>query len=140
MNSAVASSSVIRRMPASLPLGNRMKRSIFCGMRMSAFIALPSFARASCSAIEKARLGMNGNGCAGSIASGVSNGNTWVRKCSSSQERSAFLRSAPPTSVTPAAASAGRSSSQRCCWSLANCDTASPMRASCSLGVSPSGL
>ena len=93
MNSAVASSSVISRMPCSGSLGSLMKRSIFCGMRMSAFIALPSFVRDSCSAIEKPRLGMNGNGCAGSMASGVSSGNTWVRKCSSSQTRSAFLRS-----------------------------------------------
>ena len=53
-----------------------MKRSILFGMRISAFIALPSLARASCSAIVKPRLGMNGNGCAGSIASGVSSGNT----------------------------------------------------------------
>ena len=94
MNSAVASSSVIRRMLWSGPFGSRMKRSIFCGMRMSAFIALPSRARESCSAMEKPRLGMNGNGCAGSIASGVSSGNTWVRKRSSSQARSGFLRSA----------------------------------------------
>ena len=42
MNSAVASSSVISRMPWSGSLGRRMKRSIFCGMRISAFIALPS--------------------------------------------------------------------------------------------------
>ena len=41
----------------------------------------------------KPRLGMNGNGCAGSIASGVSSGNTCVRKWSSSQVRSSFLRS-----------------------------------------------
>ena len=67
-----------------------MNRSIFCGIRMSAFIALPSLTRASCNAIEKARLGMNGNGCAGSITSGVSSGKTCVRKCSSSQLRSPF--------------------------------------------------
>ena len=36
--------------------------------------------RTSCSAIEKPRLGMNGNGCAGSIASGVRTGKTWCRK------------------------------------------------------------
>ena len=53
-----------------------MKRSILAGMRMSAFIVLPSLVRDSCIAIEKPRLGMNGNGCAGSIASGVSTGKT----------------------------------------------------------------
>ena len=72
-------------------------------MRMSAFIALPSLARESCIAMEKPRLGMNGNGCAGSIASGVSSGKTWVRKRSSSQARSAFLRSPASSSTTPAA-------------------------------------
>ena len=45
-----------------------MKRSILLGMRMSAFIALPSLARARWSAMVKPRLEMNGNGCAGSIA------------------------------------------------------------------------
>jgi hypothetical protein len=47
---------------------------------MSAFIALPSLARASCKAIEKPRLGMNGNGCAGSTASGVSSGKDMRKK------------------------------------------------------------
>ena len=60
--------------------GKRMKRSIFCGTRMSAFIALPSLVRASWNAIEKPRLGMNGNGCAGSMASGVSTGKMYCRK------------------------------------------------------------
>ena len=114
MNSTAASSSVIRRM-ASLAPGSLMKRSIFCGMRISAFIALPSFTRASWSASEKPRLGMNGNGCAGSIASGVSSGKMWERKYSSSQARSAFLSCAPSISVTPTAASSGRNSIQRCC-------------------------
>ena len=57
-----------------------MKRSILFGMRISAFIALPSLARDSCSAMVKPRLEMNGNGCAGSIASGVSSGKIWRRK------------------------------------------------------------
>ena len=121
MNSDVASSSVIRRMVCSEPLGRRMKRSIFCGMRISAFIALPSLARASCSAMEKPRLGMNGNGCAGSMASGVSTGKTWVRKRSSSQSRSAFFRSPASTSTTPAAASVGAQRQPWRCWSLASC-------------------
>lgn len=42
MNSAVACSSVMRRTEPSLPAGKRMKRSILPGMRISAFIALPS--------------------------------------------------------------------------------------------------
>ncbi len=36
---------------------------------------------------------MNGNGCAGSIASGVSSGKMWSRKCSSIQPRSLLLTS-----------------------------------------------
>ena len=74
MNSAVACSSVMTRTAAaSLPCGKLMKRSILFGTRISAFIALPS-PLASCSTMVKPRLGMNGNGCAGSIASGVSTG------------------------------------------------------------------
>ena len=68
MNRPVACSIVIKRAAAApSALGRRMKRSILLGMRMSAFIALPSLVRASCSAMVKPRLGMNGNGCAGSI-------------------------------------------------------------------------
>ncbi|MGY3466875.1 hypothetical protein ACVW0I_003746 [Bradyrhizobium sp. LM6.11] len=79
MNSAVACSSEISR--TTLPsAGRRMKRSILPGMRISAFICLPSAARVSWSAMVKPRLGMNGKGWAGSIASGVSSGNTLLRK------------------------------------------------------------
>ena len=42
MNRPVACSSVIRRTAPSLPAGMRMKRSILPGMRISAFIGLPS--------------------------------------------------------------------------------------------------
>ena len=78
------------------------ERSIRCGMRISAFMVAAVFpARDSCSAMEKPRLGMKGNGCAGSMASGVSNGNTWVRKRSSSHTRSGFLRSEASINVTP---------------------------------------
>ncbi len=69
-----------RRPATPSGLGRRMKRSILFGMRISAFMMRPSLARASCSAIVKPRLGMNGNGCAGSMASGVSSGNTCCRK------------------------------------------------------------
>ena len=48
MNSPVACSSVIMRtVPPSAGAGRRMNRSIFCGTRISAFIALPSLVRAS---------------------------------------------------------------------------------------------
>ena len=76
MNSPVNCSMVMTRAAVPSADGKRMKRSILFGMRISAFIASPSLARTSCSAIVKPRLEMNGNGCAGSIASGVSSGNT----------------------------------------------------------------
>ena len=100
-----------------------MKRSILPGMRISAFIGLPSAARASCSAMVKPRLGMNGKGCAGSIASGVSSGNTLWRKWSSIQVRSALVTSWPSTSTMPASASVPRRSRQIACWSEASCET-----------------
>ena len=109
-------------------------------MRISASIVLPSLVRASCSAMVKPRLGMNGNGCAGSIASGVSSGKICRRKCSSSQVRSRLVTSGPSTSTTPCSASIWRNSRQRFCWSLASTETASEMRTSCSAGVRPSGL
>ena len=94
MNSAVASSSVISRMPCSR-LARQPDEALDLLRHADQRVhrACRRLARDSCSAIEKARLGMNGNGCAGSMASGVSSGNTWVRKRSSSQARSAFLRS-----------------------------------------------
>ena len=80
MNRPVACSSGIRCTAPSLAEGIRMNRSILPGMRISAFIGLPSDTRASCSAMVKPRLGMNGKGWAGSMASGVSSGKTLRRK------------------------------------------------------------
>jgi hypothetical protein len=57
MNKPVACSKVIMRTVPLSAVGMRMKRSIFCGTRMSAFIALPSLVRASWNVIEKPRLG-----------------------------------------------------------------------------------
>ena len=53
-----------------------MKRATWLGTGISALSARPSPLRFSFSAIAKPRFGMNGNGCAGSTASGVSSGNT----------------------------------------------------------------
>src|SRR2546430_1710107 len=60
MNRPVACSSVISRIAVSGPAGRRMKRSILPGMRMSAFIGLPSEIPASCSATVNPRLGVAG--------------------------------------------------------------------------------
>ena len=78
------SSAMKRAAPVSAKSGRRMKRSTLFGRRISALSTLPSLCaaplRTSFSAIEEPRFGMNGNGCAGSIASGVSTGKTWCRK------------------------------------------------------------
>ena len=101
-------------------LGSRMKRSIVLGMRISAFIALPSLARASCSAIEKPRLGMNGKDAPGrwraaSAAERRGRGNDLRARRSRP-----CVTSGPSTSTIPCSARSARSSSQRCCWSLAS--------------------
>src|ERR1700736_766519 len=58
MNRPVACSSVISRTTPSLPAGMRMKRSILPGMRISAFIGLPSEMRVSSRAMGQPRRGM----------------------------------------------------------------------------------
>ena len=58
MNRPVACSSVIIAHRAAVGCaGKRMKRSIFCGTRISAFIALPSLVRASCKRDGEAEIG-----------------------------------------------------------------------------------
>ena len=117
-----------------------MKRSILPGMRINAFIGLPSDTRASCSATVKPRLGMNGKGCAGSIASGVSSGKILWRKWSSIQVRSDLVTSRPSTRIMPTLERTARRSRQIACWSLVSRETVWLMRTSCSAGLSPSGL
>ena len=82
---ATFSSAMKRAAPVSAKSGRRMKRSTLAGTRISALRPLPSPMRASCRAMVKPRLGMNGNGWAGSTASGVRIGKMWPRKYSSSQ-------------------------------------------------------
>src|SRR5947208_1864331 len=61
MNRLVAPSIEIKRTAPPSPLcGKRTKRSMRLGMRMSAFIGLPSLARASCRAIEKRMAAIGG--------------------------------------------------------------------------------
>ncbi len=73
----------------------------------------PSLRRTSCSTRPKPRLAMKGNGCAGSMASGVSTGKTSDMNISSSQARSAGSRSCGPMMAMPAAPSSWRSARQR---------------------------
>ena len=61
-----------------------MKRSTWAGIGSSACMRCRRRPRrSSCSTRPKPRFGMNGNGCAGSTASGVSSGNTSAMKRSS---------------------------------------------------------
>ena len=83
---------------------------------------------------------MNGKGCAGSIASGVSNGKILWRKWSSIQLRSVLVTSRPSTSTMPTSARIPRRSRQIACWSVVSFETVSLIRTSCSEGVRPSGL
>ncbi len=102
--------------------GSRMKRSIIAGSGISACMLVASSSRWSFSTITRPMLGMNGNGCAGSIASGVSTGNTRSMNQWSSQSRSASDRSMVWHSSTPASASSRRRSRQtRCCSSIRPC-------------------
>ncbi len=81
----------------------------------------------------------NGNGWAGSTASGVSTGNTCSWKYVDSRLCSSSSISDQPTTRMPSSASAGRTSSRktRACR-LASCWVRSPMRRNCSRGDRPS--
>ena len=89
--------------------GRRMKRSTCGGSGSSAISGRRSSRRCSFRMVEKPPLGMNGKGCAGSMASGVRIGKTWSMKYWSSHVRSPSVSS--PGSMT--AMPASRSSSCR---------------------------
>ena len=82
---------------------------------------------------------MNGNGCPGSTASGVSTGNTHFSKCSRSRRRSSSSSASGVSRFTPSAARAGLicSSNSRCCSQHSSEVTRRTSR-SCWAGVSPS--
>ncbi len=75
----------------SLSEGSRMKRLSCEGIGSNAFMVRNDPSRTSSSPSVKPKLGMNGNGCAGSTAIGVSTGKMWLRKCCSSQVSSASV-------------------------------------------------
>ena len=117
-----------------------MKRATEDGIRVSACSRSPSLTRSSSSAKPKPRLATNGKGCAGSIASGVSTGNTSAMNRSSSQARSPGSRSVGSITDTPASASSRRSASQVTCWSAISLPVRWRIASSCCAGVSPSWL
>ena len=95
--------------------GISMKRFTPAGMGKSAFMMRPSRWRLSLSIRAKPRLGMNGNGCAGSMASGVSTGmmpSTNLR----SHERSRGVNSSGATTAIPSPRSSLTRLLQQACW------------------------
>ena len=139
MNRPTVSSSGMKRTSA-LRSGSLMKRFSATGRRSSAIISCLFFRCCNLSAIEKPRLGMNGNGCAGSIDSGVSTGNTDSRKCSSSQASSSLVSALPWTLSMPSALSSSITLLRLSCWSCCRRLTSSSNCSSCCSGVRPSGL
>ena len=76
-----------------------------------------ALARAATAPCVKPRLGMNGNGCAGSMASGVSTGKICSRNWASSQARSLSVSSSGSTTAMPASRSSRHMRAQTPCWS-----------------------
>ena len=68
--------------------GKRIKRLIEGGIKVSACRRSPSLTLSSSRTKPNPRLAIKGNGCAGSIASGVSTGKTSAMNWLSSQARS----------------------------------------------------
>ena len=82
---------------------------------------------------------MNGNGCAGSIASGVSTGNTRSMNHASSHFTSSADSSSGSHTSMPASRSRPRSSRHTRCCSASSDSARSLISASCCAGVRPSG-
>ena len=123
--------------PVSLS-GRRRKRSSATGRRMSAVIGSWLFRRSSCRQMEKPKLGMKGNGCAGSIDSGVSTGKIDWRKVSSIHSFSSSSNCAGRTKwMFSDARYCWRTASEACCSSCSP-STSPRIRSSCSAGLRPS--
>ena len=138
-------SSVRKRRGLATPVGSRpagtsINLSTWLGAGTSALMARPSSPRFNLSAMASPRLGMNGNGCAGSTANGVSNGNTRCMKIGNSAARSVGLNSSGSITAMPWVRKSARSARQRSCCLAISAAAASWTLASCSAGVSPSML
>ena len=110
------------------------------GIGARAYRCLSSAIRRSFSARQKPRFGMNGNGWAGSMASGVITGKIWLRKISSAFTRSSPSMSLASSSFSPSSHSSVRTWRQIFCCSPISSAAEALMRASCSPGVRPSWL
>jgi hypothetical protein len=106
------SSATIRRSRLRVLLAgaweSSQNRCTWLGTGTRAYRCLSSAMRRSFSARQKPRFGMNGNGWAGSMASGVSTGNIRVRKISSARSRSGPTMSLASSSLRPSPHSSAR--------------------------------
>ena len=91
----------------------RTAASVGGAMISSRTLALPFF---SSKMRLRPLLGMNGKGCAGSIACGVRIGKICSRKCWSSQASASSSSGSSPTTCMPAPSSCAWSSAQTSCW------------------------
>jgi hypothetical protein len=126
--------------PRPVRAGRRTKRSIWCGIGSSACSGPACRARRalSCSASAKPPLGMKGNGCAGSMASGESTGKTCSRNTS---REGAVLGGQAPSRVStgcPRASISLAQLAQQVCWCCISLRASALISTSCSAGVSPS--
>ena len=129
-------------MKRSTWLGNginpRMVVAAMRGVRRKRW-PMDSSSRCSCSAMTRPMFGMKGNGCAGSMANGVSTGKTRSMNQVSSQRRSSSRMPAISHSSMPASASSRRRSSHTRCWRSSNMRARSLTASSCWAAVRPSG-
>ncbi|MNL42729.1 hypothetical protein D3C87_1652020 [compost metagenome] len=123
-----------------LSSGRRMKRSSVVGRRKSAVIGSRPRRLCSCRPIEKPRLGMKGNGCAGSIDSGVSTGNRSSSKSVASHVRSSAESALGRTMRMSSCARYCCSTASEACCSIWRLSISCRIESSCSAGVLPSGL
>ncbi len=129
-----------RTEPCPSSAGSLTNRSSCCGMGMRAFMLPPSFRRFSSRQMMKPRFGMKGNGCAGSMAIGVTTGRICSRKRWSSQDFSCGNRSVPSVMTMPFwASSRVRWIHRRSCSAISSCARART-RSSCSWAERPSSL
>ena len=91
-------------------------------------------------AMVKPKLGRKGNGCAGSIATGVRTENTSPMKYRSSHFKSLSDRDSGDTTFIPAFRNESRSSTQRICCRLIKSAVRSFTARICRIGVNPSAL
>ena len=128
-NRSCAGSASPARCSATASPGMRMKRGTPAGSMMSSrMCTLPRF---SSKISEKPRLGMNGNGCAGSIACGVRSGKICSRKYWSSQASAFSSSGSCPMTMTSSPASASRSSRQTSSWLATSRSASSSIAVSC---------